>query len=324
MYQQPELLLEEYELTVKEIRKGRGAFLVTGEQGFYRLEEFHGSRERAELLGKLWESLAASGYAAEQLVRNREQLPLVEDEYGVTYMLKTDVRGTECNAKSAEELVEAMKELAYFHQCSEACVAELNWGWQVKSGELMEQTKRHTRELVKVKNYVRNQNRRNQFEELFQAQVGYYLELAQDNLTKLEAEKPEGLRALICHGDFNQHNVLRTEKGLRIVQLVNLQYNYATKDIAYFMRKMLEKNNYRSELGAMLLQGYQQVRPLNGAELYRIYLELSFPEKFWKVANHYYNSHKAWISGRDIEKLQRVIEQEQERVQFLENFFSFL
>jgi hypothetical protein len=51
---------------------------------------------------------------------------------------------------------------------------------------------------------------------------------------------------------------------------------------------------------------------------------LLFPEKFWKIANHYYNTHKAWISGRDIEKLDKVIAQEENRIKFLENLFSFV
>ena len=48
---------------------------------------------------------------------------------------------------------------------------------------------------------------------------------------------------------------------------------------------------------------------------------MKFPEKFWKISNHYYNSNKAWVSGRDIEKLEKVIEQEAKRLTFLEKAF---
>ena len=47
-----------------------------------------------------------------------------------------------------------------------------------------------------------------------------------------------------------------------------------------------------------------------------------FPEKFWKIADHYYGSHKAWIPKRDIEKLEKIISQEEERISFIEKVFS--
>ena len=54
-----------------------------------------------------------------------------------------------------------------------------------------------------------------------------------------------------------------------------------------------------------------------------LYVYLAYPEKFWKIANRYYNSHKAWLSGRNIEKLEKVVAQEDAREQFLKMLFHF-
>ena len=49
-----------------------------------------------------------------------------------------------------------------------------------------------------------------------------------------------------------------------------------------------------------------------------------------KLVNFYYNSGKAWIPGRNLEKLEKLLAQEEEKVKFLENYkssygrFSFL
>lgn len=51
-----------------------------------------------------------------------------------------------------------------------------------------------------------------------------------------------------------------------------------------------------------LIRGYDRVRKLSPEELKYLYVYLAYPEKFWKIANRYYNSHKAWLSGRNIEK----------------------
>ena len=84
---------------------------------------------------------------------------------------------------------------------------------------------------------------------------------------------------------------------------------------------MLFRSN--TGLGIDFVSAYDRVRKLSPKELRYLYLYLAYPEKYWKIANHYYNAHKAWISGRNIEKLERFIAQEEERGHFLEMLFHF-
>jgi spore coat protein I len=48
-----------------------------------------------------------------------------------------------------------------------------------------------------------------------------------------------------------------------------------------------------------------------------------YPEKFWKVSNRYMNSRKSWLSPVNMEKLQRVISDEQEKIKILREFSSY-
>ncbi len=56
-------------------------------------------------------------------------------------------------------------------------------------------------------------------------------------------------------------------------------------------------------MGKHILEAYEKQRKLCKEEKQLLHVLLLFPEKFWKVSNHYSNSHKAWVSGRDIEKI---------------------
>jgi hypothetical protein len=118
--------------------------------------------------------------------------------------------------------------------------------------------------------------------------------------------------------------VIKTDRGYRIVHLETLSYGISVSDFVNFLRKTMEKNNWDENLGFSMLHWYDAQAPLSKEDYQVIYSLLLFPEKFWKIANHYYNSHKAWLSGRDIEKLDKLIEQEPARVAFLEKLFSFL
>ncbi len=50
-------------------------------------------------------------------------------------------------------------------------------------------------------------------------------------------------------------------------------------------------------------------------------LLLAYPDKFWKLANYYYNSRKAWIPDKHLEKLENLISQQKKRKEFL-NFLE--
>ena len=84
-----------------------------------------------------------------------------------------------------------------------------------------------------------------------------------------------------------------------------------------FMRKIMEKHNWNLGLGMDMLDAYQKKKTLSDREMKQLYIRMAFPEKFWKISNHYYNGSKAWVSERDIEKLKKVVAQNEEKERFL-------
>lgn len=93
------------------------------------------------------------------------------------------------------------------------------------------------------------------------------------------------------------------------------------RDLYLLLRKLLEKSNWSVSLGSSLLEAYEEVRPLDVLSRIDLYYRLAYPEKFWKIVNFYYNSGKAWIPGRNQEKLEKLVSQEKEKQHFLEEVF---
>lgn len=321
MYNQPEAILEQYDLEIHQIAKGRGAYICSTDQGMKLLAPFRGSAERAFFLMRILEELNQRGYPAEQICCTKEGQPLAEDDMGTRYWLKSMVAGSECQTGRESDMRQAVRQLAGLHETiaeSAAAVPEFMRSSRSDPRILYE---RRYRELVKVKNYVKTRRNKNEFERSFQEQYPHFIA---DAAKSLEMLGKHPLHCMLCHGDFNQHNVVRTPEGFRIINYENMCYGPAVSDLANFMRKMLEKNNWNRELGMRLLDEYVRCRPLPKEELQLLYELLLFPEKFWKISNHYANSHKAWVSERDIEKLGRIIRQEKSRTLFLENLFSII
>ena len=79
----------------------------------------------------------------------------------------------------------------------------------------------------------------------------------------------------------------------------------------------MEKNKYDIEVARDILSAYSQMMHLSQEDYEFIYLMYSFPEKFWKISNRYMNTRKSYISPVLVEKLQKVIEDNQEKLKIL-------
>lgn len=323
MYNQTESILEQYDIEIGEVSKGRGSFICDTQKGKLQLVPFRGSKEKGLLLYQFLAGLAQRDFLAEQIMLNKNQEAVSEDGYsGERFLLKTYVEGSEINTMKLEEMKEAVRILAIYHNLAEEITLEQKAS--LKPAEITDGWQRHYRELIKVRNYIRNSKKKTEFEQIYMKYFEHNRKAAEDSLLLLEQAAVEQNRYVICHGDFNQHNVLLSKGVYRMVHFEKFVFHWSMIDLANFIRKMLEKNEWNETIGKELMLEYNRYRPIEKQEFRLLYGLLLFPEKFWKVTNHYMNSRKTWISGREIDKLKKVIEQEELRLNFLENLFAFL
>lgn len=212
-----------------------------------------------------------------------------------------------------------------------------------KDDDGLETLLRRNIELHKIRKYVGTVKRKNDFENLFlQVFPEYYakgiqcVEIFRDVMKVTDCgeemdEWKEGsvsscvLRRHygICHGNFNQHNIIMRECGEAIVHFERFSLGNQLQDLYQFARKVMEKNHFDYELLEIILDTYSRHVKLAKEDYRFMYILFSYPEKFWKIANSYYNSSKAFLSPKYIEKLKTVIEQEKEKGEMLERYSAF-
>lgn len=323
MYNQIEAILSQYELEIHGVAKGRSAFICDTNKGKKLLLPFRGSKEKGMILYQFLAELVAQGFSVEQIELTKQQEAISEDEYtGERFILKSYMEGIEISTSRPEEMKQAIQTLAIYHNTVEKLTFLRS---EYRNAETtIEIWKRHSKELIKVRNYIRNRKKKNEFEQIFMKNFEHNLKSAEKSIEMLEQEGESEPRYVVCHGDVNQHNILLCNGKCQMVNFENVYYNWAVVDLANFIRKMLEKNEWDNEIGKALILEYHRIRPLQKEEYQKLYALLLFPEKFWKVTNHYMNSRKSFISERDIDKLKKVIELEERRLNFMENLFAFL
>ncbi|MCI9220267.1 MAG: phosphotransferase [Lachnospiraceae bacterium] len=328
-------LLEQYEIEVLRTRKGRGAIVCDTDKGCLIFREYSGSQDRIGIQDRLLKQIADAGQVCvEAIIPNREGSLLVRDTDGTGYVLKTWQEGRECSVHDRHECVEAVRLLARLHKNMELPGDMPNL--PVAFSPEKEYDK-HNKELKRVRKYLQQKGQKNWFETSLRKAFDPFMEQAfavteqwreycrsfGEEKAAQDSCRKEG-RVAFCHGDYQYHNILQGMNGWFVVNFEKCLCDDPVRDLYLLLRKLLEKSNWSVALGEELLAAYEKERSISAKSWIDLYYRLAYPEKFWKIVNFYYNSGKAWIPGKNQEKLERVIEQEKEKQHFLDETFRHL
>lgn len=322
-------LFENYDLTIKNTRKGRGAIIAETEQGVVSLVEYNGPAEnllvQETLLQKASERFDGP---LDLLVRTAEGELFCSDYEGKRYIVKHYIEGQECSVFDAVACEKAAKALAHLH----IALRKIDFPEEIKplgkSDNLREDFDRRTAELIRTRNFIRKSPHKEEFELMFLSAYERYLEQAtlaysfldRDCLEKLGKKQQE--EKMMVHGDCTHHNVLFAGEGVTFINFEKTGAHLQTKDVYLFMRKILEKNDWSYELALKVLSAYETVLPLEKEEKIYLYARFLYPEKFWKIANGYLNRRKSVPSRRQQEKLTAFEQKEEKRHLFLNKWLE--
>lgn len=319
-------LLGQYDIEVLRTRKGRSAILCESSQGTLIFKEYQGTKDKAEiqdlLLKKIGQNCTVS---VEQIIRTKEGEPLVQGPDGLSYILKTYYEGKECNILDLRDCLRGVRTLASLHR-------EMHLGGEMKEIEWPvfqpeAEYAKHNRELKRVRRFLREKSQKNAFEIYLLEEYDYFLDcaamVAQEWSSFLLPGEEGYLKdaGTFCHGDYQYHNIIEVPGGHAVINFEKCIMDDQIRDLYLYMRKLLEKSNWSKELGKQILDAYNEVNPLPARSFVSLYYRMAYPEKFWKIVNFYYNSHKAWIPEKNLEKLKTLVNQESAKQEFLTSIF---
>lgn len=323
-------LLKQYDIEVSSTRKTRGALLCDTDKGLLLLKEVSISESRVPAFLELYEYLVCQGLTRIDCpVKNREGEYISRTPDAERYMLKRWAAGRECDIRRPAELLKVTGNLAKLHILMKT---ELN-GSVCCAEHLKDEYLRHNRELKKVRKYIRGVAPKGEFEFAFLKYFDQMYAWADAATCCLEQSDYDSLYresiqdSHMVHGEYNYHNIIMTQTAAGEYAMTTnfdkFRKNVQIEDLYYFLRKVMEKNGWKERLGDNMLNAYSAIKPISEKELEYMKIRLSYPEKFWKIANSYYHSNKAWISVKNIEKMQTAVWQTKEKERFLDNIFTF-
>lgn len=323
-------LLDQYELTISQIRKGRGGFIIETPNGNYFFREYHGNTQKLSLIYEL-QSLLKPELLSDSLIKTKDDTLFLKDTDETVYILKEVINGRECNYKNEEEIILSFSHMAKLHIALQTAYETYlqthdDTCYRLTFHSPFEELQKHTKECHHIRKYLMKKKNKTDFERILLQHYDTFLAKADYvnlQLRKMEENmNQENQKTKLYHGDFQYHNLIFCKNTIATINYEHLGLGSGTKDFCYFFRKINEKNNWDISLAKKILHAYLSIYTPDETEWKSMCLSLFYPIKFWKIANFYYNNRKSWISGRNLEKLNMLLAQEVQKEKLLNELFS--
>ena len=322
MYDYGLSILEQYGLNAESSARTRGALLCRTEKGLVIIREFGGTEKKLQKQQELLEKLSEQECLVDCYISNQEGALVAKDRDGIPYTIQQWYEGRECDTRSREDIFRSIRMLAQIHAKMQMPVVEF-----YVEPSLEDEYQRHNQELKKIRSFIRKRGASSPFEKIYLATVEDFLRDGEEAYAALRESGYQELRQKaetegeVCHGEYNQHNVLILKSGTAVTNFEHWGFDTQMADLYRFMRKILEKYNWDVRFGKEMLKAYHEIKPVSKEEWKNLKIRFSYPEKYWKLANYYYTHRKTWISVKNTEKLQNLIRQREAWKRYCASFF---
>lgn len=238
--------------------------------------------------------------AIEWLYRNNirvpKLLPTIDNNrfvsyQGMLFILTPWIEGDKCNFDNINHVILSVKKLSTIHSISRNFQPIL--GSSLKEGfeDYYISTLKHFQDLLQASNEAFNY--KDTFSRQFISNFDLNLRLAKISLDISNKIDNNALSKSLCHGDYvNKNLIFPTDLDPWVIDFDKCKIDYCAKDLAYFMRRLLKRENtkWNIDLALSILKSYNEISTLTQSDLRYLISYICFPQKYWRISRDYYKN----------------------------------
>ena len=316
-------ILSQYDFEVTARSRIRGGIMIETDAGCKIVKETKTSAGRLVWEHKVKSHLKEEGFGyIDSFCLNRDNNISSIGTNGQRYVVRDWYPGSECDIHNVKDVYAASVNMAVLHNCLKG-IPPYEYSMCAGAQDIVTTLKKHNKELGHIRNYLRAKKYKNEYEMALLRAFPDYYNIAAGVFDCLESSRLNELIRAACgkheviHGSYTYHNIIMCGDYIATTVFDKCTYGLWLMDLYYYIRKVMEKNEWNPEYGHAVLSGYESVRFIPDEERAILAMLLLYPEKFWKLASCYMNSQKTWIPGKNMEKLNALCIQRDSREKFI-------
>lgn len=320
MLQEVNDVLLEYDLTVLGIKtesykEKKGVWWVRTPDGFRILKKQSQSASMLDFIIGAVEHLQSNGIYLPKIIKTRSgaNYAIIND---TCYVLSEAIDGKALDYGSTENIRRIVQELARFHKASRGFVPPVNAKVRTHLGDWVEE---YAEKMNKLKGYYDRelaQDEHTAFGKIVLDEFPYFYHRMETAIHELDqsayhqyVEQAQAEGAL-CHQDFTAGNLLVDHADhLYVLDIDSMTMDIPLRDIRKILNKIMKRyGGWRENLVIEILQGYQEVNPLDASQWGILKPMLIYPHLFEGIMSKYYERReKTWTEEKYLKRLQEMI-----------------
>jgi CotS family spore coat protein len=319
-------LEENWGFKVLRAEQVRAIVKVETNEGTFALKKVDHKPEKINFIYEAQEHLWKNGFRNQPrwLVTKSGQ-SFVPAGDGHFYFLNTWINGKESTVTNPDQIKEIMRLQATLHQCSLGFTPSPNAKIKTKWGQWDKKYESDIGKLKKFYNEVKLQPDT--------ALVSAFHDTAEGIIKMAEAGKElfntsaytEVLNRAIdakgfVHGDLAYHNLICSNDGkMNVIDFDYCSQNLRINDLARFLRKVMRRADWDTDLNLFILQAYHEVYPLCDDELEILKAMMHLSKRYLRAFKRGFIT-KRYTPGKAIDCLYEEADALDKRKKYLDSF----
>ncbi|MEF9952052.1 MAG: CotS family spore coat protein [Clostridium sp.] len=317
----------QFDFEINSLTPMKGVYLIDTSKGKKCLKKINYGTNKLLYINEAKTHIVDNGF------KNIDKFNIA-DVTGVPYAIVNNdlytvtdwIEGRECDFRSGEDLKTSSKTLANFHNYAKDFEASPEVSQRSDIGKYTSTIERRAAMLYKMRDMARKKKRKSEFDMIYLSNVDFYYKLAQRAMKELNIDSyarvcEDSIRdKVLCHHDFTYHNIIiDNDNNSHIIDFDYCKSEMQIYDISTLCVKSLKRLDWEKSSFIDIIDSYSSVREVNKDEMNVLKTLLTFPQRFWRIANRYYYKEALWSEGTFTRKLNSIINEKEKYMKFIDS-----
>lgn len=324
MVESKDMIESAYGIKITSIKPCRGGYIFNTDRGKKHMRLCQCSENRITYVHDAKVHLCKNGFSdVDTYSETVEGKPYIEID-SQFYVMTPFIDARECEFGDDTDAIKASVALARMHRSGIGFRPRTGLSVPSDLGKLPECLGKRYDEILRMRRKAERE--RGAFDYIYLDCVDKFIILAEKSLDILNGQEYDRLvdktmaEGGICHHDYSYQNILISATRTYITGFESCSDEIRIYDLVNLLRRKMRKCNWDINKASLLLDAYEEVFPLSSDEKVVMKAMLLFPQKFWRVANRYYNSRRSWAQKNFTGMLEEVIAEYDVHVRFMDRF----
>lgn len=233
-----------------------------------------------------------------------------------------------CDYKNMNELSKASSKLGELHKYSEGFNINSKMKPRIAWHSWINVFETRLLEILDFKKRIYQKCYKSNFDIIYLREIEEEIERGKKAIGELKKYNYYGimdkeiLKRGFCHHDYAHHNVLIDEN--EEVNVIDFDYcilDTHIHDVGSLLIRSMKEGNWKNEIANNILNSYSKTNDVTEKELRLIIAFIRFPQGFWQIGLQCYWEQQPWGEEFLTRRLNKYLEDREEREKFLDNFF---